>query len=174
MNSAHQHSVIKNAITAVATVAFIAYFTITLPPWSVTMAVPLHFIWAYSMILVGMWLPILIGVRANQRFLTEEEIEGNTPIAVTHAIDARVLQNTLEQTVFAAIATGLLVLSQAHHAAMLLLAHGAMFWVGRALFWIGYRYRPTMRGYGFGLTFYSSLGIFLYAVSFLLRALTAQ
>lgn len=169
---AQQSRVARYAVAALATVAVVAYVAVTLPAWSAVRAIPLHFVWAYAMALELLWLPLLIGVRANQRFLNAEQIEGRTPPPDSpSAIDARVLQNTFEQTVFAALATGLLALSQAHHAAMLLVAHAALFTVGRGLFWFGYRRQPLARGYGFGLTFYSSVGIYLYAVSFLLRAI---
>ncbi len=172
MPSAHQLHVVRHVIAAWLTVGAVAYVALTIPEFSAVRTMPLHFVWAYVFAVELLWLPLLIGIRANQRFMNDAQIDGQAPPPDSRsAIDARVLQNTLEQIVFAALATGLLTLSQAHHASMLLVAHAALFTVGRGLFWYGYRHRPTARGYGFGLSFYSSLGIYVYAASFLLRAI---
>lgn len=171
--SATQRSVKRSMLAGIASIAAIAYFTVTMPAWSITEAVALHFIWAYGLIAMVLWLPAMIGLRATERFLDTAQIDGNMPVSQRSIINARVLQNTMEQTLLAVLADLLLVLSNAHHAAMLLIAHAAVFSVGRGLFWWGYHYQPAARAYGFTLTFYSSVAIYLYAASFLLRALLA-
>lgn len=171
--SATQHSIKRSMLAGIASIAAVAYLTVTMPAWSITQAVALHFIWAYALVAVGIWLPVMIGIRATERFFDTAQIDGSMPVSQRSAINARVLQNTIEQTILAVLADLLLVLSNAHHAAMLLIAHAALFSVGRGLFWWGYHYQPAARAYGFTLTFYSSVAIYLYAASFLLRALFA-
>lgn len=172
MSTPNQRTAKRCALAAVGTVVLAAYVTVSMPPWSATTAVAVHFIWGYCLIALGLWLPLQMLVRGLQRYRDEAQITGEAPLPGSReAIDARVLQNTLEQTVFAVIATGLLTLSQAHHASMLLLVHAWLFTIGRIWFWIAYHRAPVMRIYGFGIGAYSTLGIFIYAASFLLRAL---
>ena len=111
---------------------------VTLPPWSATQATAPHYIYAYALALMLLWLPLLRLLR---------------PSVPIH-----------EPLVFAALAGGLLALSQAHHASMLLLAHALLFSIG-TLALLG-RYAR----FGAALQFFSALGIYVYAVSFLLRA----
>lgn len=70
-----------------------------------------------------------------------------------------------EPLVFAALASGLLALSQAHHANMLLLTHAVLFSVG-TLCLLG-RYAR----YGAALQFFAALAVYGYASCFLLRAI---
>lgn len=159
-------------IAALATLAVAGALVVTLPPWSATTAIPVHFIWAYTAAIVTAWLPILIIRRMLHRIADARPLAEQSPVLASPAdIDGRVLQNTVEQTLFWLLASGLLALSQAHHAAMLLVVHAAVFTVGRTCFWWGYRHRSPLRVYGFGLTFFGSLAVYLYACSFLLRAL---
>lgn len=170
--SAHRPHMLRDALAAMATIGFVIYFAVTTPEWSAVRAIPLHFVWAYAMAIELIWLPILISVRGGQRSRDAQQDSGGAPaVHSPEAVDARVLQNTLEQTVFAAIATGLLALAQPHHAAMLLLAHALLFTIGRATFWFGYRRQPAARIYGFIVTFTSTLAIYIYTASFLLRAI---
>lgn len=159
-------------IAAITTLSLAGLLAVILPPWSATTAIAVHFVWAYAAIIVTAWLPILITRRMLHRIVDGRPLVEQIPVTASHAdIDGRVLQNTVEQTLFWLLASGLLVLSQAHHASMLLLAHAGVFTVGRACFWWGYRHRSPLRVYGFALTFFGTLGIYIYATSFLLRAI---
>lgn len=164
----------KYILAAVITLTIAAVLAVVLPAWSVTKATPLIFCWAYWLMVAGLWLPIMIGRRVLHRVTDGRALLEQQTIPGSKAdIDGRVLQNTLEQTVFAVLATGLLVLAQPPHAAMILLAHAVVFSFGRAFFWWGYRHRSPLRVYGFALTFFGSVMVFIYAASFLLRAVFA-
>lgn len=170
--SAHRPHALRHALAAMATLGIVFYLAVTIPELSAVRTIPLPFVWAYVMAVELIWLPLLIGVRGRQRSLDAQQDSGAAPATNSNdAVDARVLQNTLEQTVFAALATGLMVLSQPHHASMLLLAHAALFTIGRFTFWLGYRRQPAARLYGFMVTFTSTLVIYVYTFSFLLRAI---
>jgi len=157
----------------VATVAAVGYYAVSAAPLRVLVAIDLPFIWAYAASLTGLWLPLMIGLRATQRFFDPTQIDGSAPAASSPAqIDARVLQNTLEQTVLALLASGLVALSHATHAAMLITMHAATFFIARLCFWVGYHRAPWMRAYGFSLGFYGSVSMYIYALHFLLRAIT--
>ena len=70
-----------------------------------------------------------------------------------------------EPLLFAVLAAGLMTLAQPHHAAMLLLGHALLFSLG-AFCMLGRHAR-----FGTALQFVSSLGMYVYAASFLLRAI---
>ena len=40
----------------------------------------------------------------------------------------------------------------------------ALFLLGRVLFWIGYHYNPYLRAFGFGITFYPTVAVFLWLI----------
>ena len=43
----------------------------------------------------------------------------------------------------------------------------ALFLLGRILFWIGYHQNPYLRAFGFGITFYPTMGAFIWLVLFM-------
>ena len=96
-----------------------------------------------------------IAVTANQRFFVDDAIDGarvskNRLIEIT----LRYNQNTLEQTVLAAIAWMGLALALPHGMLKLIPAMAIAFIVGRALFWVGYLIAPVARAFGLGLSAY--------------------
>jgi hypothetical protein len=96
-----------------------------------------------------------IAVMANLRFFVADAIDGarasrNRLIEIT----LRYNQNTLEQTVLAAIAWMGLALALPHAMLKLIPAMAIAFIVGRALFWIGYLIDPVARAFGLGLSAY--------------------
>ena len=40
----------------------------------------------------------------------------------------------------------------------------ALFLMGRMLFWVGYHYNPYMRAFGFGITFYPTVAVYLWLI----------
>jgi hypothetical protein len=107
---------------------------------------------------------------ANRRFFLPEAIDGSpAPESHTLEINLRYNQNTLEQTVLAAIAWTGLALALPHDRLALIPALAILFVVARALFWIGYLIAPGARAVGFGLTFYPTVLAFIWLAA---RALT--
>ncbi|HZZ33407.1 MAG TPA: hypothetical protein VFE10_15610 [Phenylobacterium sp.] len=107
------------------------------------------------LLLPGLCLLVGIGTTANQRFLRADAIDGG-PAAKTGfmEINLRYNQNTLEQTVMAAIAwTGLSLVLPARDLS-LIPALAVQFAIGRAAFFAGYVYAPWARAFGMGLTAY--------------------
>lgn len=96
-----------------------------------------------------------IAVVANQRFFVADAIDGarNSQSRLIE-ITLRYNQNTLEQTVLAAIAWAGLALALPRERLSLLPVMAIVFVVGRALFWIGYLIAPVVRALGMGLSAY--------------------
>lgn len=113
-------------------------------------------------LLVVFWLIVGIMRLARHRFFTPDDIDGGGLTAGTSRAKLlqSELQNTLEQS----------VLALAVHAAwafampagwLAAVPVGAwMFFVGRALFMLGYERGAAARAFGFALTFYSSVAMF--------------
>jgi hypothetical protein len=96
-----------------------------------------------------------IGMTANRRFLSAEQIDGGgAPAGSAFDINLRYNLNTLEQTVLAAVAWTGLALSLKSENLSLIPVMAGLFGVGRIAFWIGYLMAPWARAFGLGLTFY--------------------
>jgi hypothetical protein len=122
------------------------------------------------LLLPGFSLLAGIVMVANRRFFVRDAIDG------TRALENRALeinlrynQNTLEQTVLAAIAWTSLALALPHERLALIPALAILFVVARALFWIGYLIAPAARALGFALTFYPTVAAFIWLAARSLR-----
>ena len=101
---------------------------------------------------------IRVGLR---RFLSRDFMDGE-PFPVVHpgAVDVRVLSNTTEQAVLAALiwpAAGLV------HGPATVLALACGFAVARLLFWAGYHYWGWLRATAFAMTLYPTVGAGVWA-----------
>ncbi|MBJ95849.1 MAG: hypothetical protein CMP23_15415 [Rickettsiales bacterium] len=81
-------------------------------------------------------------------------------------INARVLQNSVEQSLIFTLALLAAAASSPVVHARLLLALCVAFCLGRLLFWVGYHVGLQQRGYGFSLGFCANLGALLMALWF--------
>jgi hypothetical protein len=115
---------------------------------------------------IGVWLLAAIGLLARHRFFTPADIDGSGLTAGTDKarVLQAVLQNTLEQTVLAALAYLAFALLAPAQFLGALPAAAALFCAGRALFWHGYAKGAAARALGFALTFYSTVLLFLATV----------
>ena len=43
----------------------------------------------------------------------------------------------------------------------------ALFLMGRVLFWVGYHYNPYVRAFGFGITFYPTVAVYLWLILYM-------
>lgn len=75
-------------------------------------------------------------------------------------INTRFILNTMEQFVLFLVGiSGIAIyapLTEAHSLPILT----SLFLLGRILFWLGYHYNPYLRAFGFGITFYPTVGVF--------------
>ncbi|WP_420558654.1 MAPEG family protein [Roseovarius sp.] len=101
----------------------------------------------------GVVLALMIGVLAQRRFNDDAAIDGQ-PLTGRAAIDAKVLQNTVEQVVLALCIWPLVGFFLG---AGTVLALGIGFAVARVAFWVGYHMAPPLRAFGFAATFYPTV-----------------
>ena len=99
-------------------------------------------------------LTLLAGVfGASRRGFYADAIEGTrTPSSHSLEINLRYNQNTVEQTILAAIAWAGLSQKLPHDDLVFIPAMAALFFAGRVTFWIGYALHPMARTFGMTLT----------------------
>jgi hypothetical protein len=115
------------------------------------------------LLLPGLCLLAGIAMVANRRFFLPDAIDGSrAPENRALEINLRYNQNTLEQTVLAAIAWTGLALVVPHERLALIPALAILFVVARILFWTGYLIAPGARALGFALTFYPTVAAFIW------------
>ena len=139
-------------------VVWIGAAVINLPIFAFTPALLLAFLGP------GLVIALMIFWSAVRRFRFEELSDGKDAAQGTSAeIDARVLRNTIEQTVLALCLWPAIGFLAADDGPGLLVALGIAFPVARIAYWIGYRVSPVFRMFGFSATFYATLFALLWA-----------
>ena len=79
-------------------------------------------------------------------------------------INNRFILNTFEQFILYFIGTAGLALYCPQQEARALIILTVLFLLGRVLFWVGYHYNPYVRAFGFGITFYPTVVVFLWLI----------
>ena len=120
--------------------------------------------WLACAALAALWLLIAVGRLAGHRFFTPEDIDGGglsdgTPKA---KLLQSLIQNTLEQVVLAVIAYGAWLRLMPGERAGLVIVCAIMFSIGRLLFFAGYARGAPWRALGFTMTFYPTVGLYLF------------
>lgn len=168
--SGKQGGVLRGMALAVAVVGLVLALAIVLrPPGLLPIGSSLagQLAWAAAwLILPALSLLAAVGWLAGHRFRTPQDIDGSglTAGSETAHIAQAVIQNTLEQTVLAALVYGAYcaVLPRGWLAAIP--AAAVLFVLGRMLFAWGYRQGAPGRALGFALTFYSTAALALIAL----------
>lgn len=120
-------------------------------------------LWLACALAASLWLLAAVGRLAGHRFFTPEDIEGGgltegTPKA---KLLQTLVQNTLEQCVLAIPAYGAWLWLAPPERRGLVVLCAAAFALGRLLFFAGYARGAPFRAFGFTLTFYPSVGLYL-------------
>jgi MAPEG family len=121
-------------------------------------------LWLACALIVSVWLLVAVGRLAGHRFFTPADIDGGgltegTPKA---KLLQTLIQNTLEQCLLAIPAYGAwLWLAPAGRGGLVVLCAGC-FALGRLLFFAGYARGAPFRALGFTLTFYPTVGLYLF------------
>jgi len=120
---------------------------------------------ALALIVPALCLIVMIGRVAGARFFDDTIIDGQDP-APGSPTDAtlRVLRNTLEQAVLAALVWPALAMLAGPGRLGILPALACSFLLGRIVFWAGYRRGAAARSFGFAITFYPNVAAALWAL----------
>jgi MAPEG family len=79
-------------------------------------------------------------------------------------INTRFILNTFEQFIAYFIGNAGMALYCPAEEARSLIILTVLFVLGRLLFWVGYHYNPYLRAFGFGITFYPTVAVFLWLI----------
>lgn len=120
---------------------------------------------ALAFLFPGLVMAAMIGRIAQRRFFDDAIIDGDpfTPHSAAE-IDARVLQNTVEQIVLALALWPVAGHLLAVDGPGVVLTLGIGFAIARLLFWVGYHISPPLRAFGFAATFYPTIMVVIWAV----------
>lgn len=153
---------ILTGLLAAGVIALVAYALLPPVPEPTSLAHRLAF--ALRCTLLASWTLVAgILVVATKRFTSEaiDPIDGAESRALK--VHRRYVQNTLEQlTLFGISSTVLATLLDGGELKVLVVAT-LVFVLGRLAFWMGYLKDPLLRIPGFNATFYTSVGMMLYA-----------
>lgn len=116
-------------------------------------------------------LPLLfsIGAVGNARFLSEAIDPTLHKESQAMEINARVVDNTLQQFLIYLVGTLALAAGLTADEMRIIPAVAIVFVVARTAFWIGYRIHPLYRAFGFAATIYLNIGILAFAFWTMLR-----
>lgn len=79
-------------------------------------------------------------------------------------INTRFVLNTVEQFILLLVGlSGMSLYVQVSEARTVPIL-AALFLMGRVLFWVGYHKNPYLRAFGFGLTFYPTVVVFMWLI----------
>lgn len=130
-------------------------------------------LWLAASASISLWLLVGVALLARHRFFTPAEIDGGglAEATPTARLLQALVQNTLEQVVLAIPAYGawLWLAPEGRHGLVILCA--GLFALGRLLFFLGYRYGAAGRALGFTLTFYPTVGLYLFLLAPIFAAL---
>jgi len=119
---------------------------------------------AFAFLAPGLALAAMLGVLAARRFFDDTLIDGAPPAPGSPAeIDARVLQNTVEQLALALALWPPAAYLLTDDGPGVAVALGLGFALARLAFWAGYHLSPPLRAFGFAATFYPTLLAVLWA-----------
>jgi uncharacterized MAPEG superfamily protein len=106
--------------------------------------------------------PLFIAIIAvgNSRFATDAIDPTANKDSKAVVIDARVIDNTLQQFVLFVVATSALAAISSGNQVGLIAAAAIIFVASRIAFWIGYRIDPLYRAFGFASTAYLNITVF--------------
>lgn len=130
-------------------------------------------LWLAASVFACLWLLVGVGLLARHRFFTPADIDGGgltegTPGA---RLLQSLIQNTLEQALLAIPAYGAWLWLAPEGRRGLVVFCAGLFGLGRLLFFLCYRFGAPARALGFTLTFYPTVGLYLFLLPRILAIL---
>ena len=169
-----QGGVLKGMSAAMLTVIISIAMALVFNPLNITSVGPLERITVlgYSLILPTFFVMMSIGRLAKFRFFSPEDIDGSGLTSATNeaTILQSILQNTLEQVVIVyGVYSAWCLLMPATWLSVAPIC-SLLFAIGRICFIKGYHRGAPARAFGFALTFYSTVIMFVLLVAYLLSS----
>jgi hypothetical protein len=103
---------------------------------------------------------IVAAQRLNPSMFVGRTPKPNSPVDINN----RFILNTVEQFILYFIGNAGLALYCPPEEARTLIILTTLFVLGRVLFWVGYHYNPHLRAFGFGITFYPTVAVYLWLI----------
>ncbi len=120
---------------------------------------------AFAFLGPGIVLALIVGRLAQRRFFDDVTIDGDAfAPGAPGEIDARVLQNTVEQLLLALCLWPPVAYLLGTSGPGVAVALGCGFALARLAFWVGYHRAPPLRAFGFAATFYPTVLALLWAL----------
>lgn len=112
----------------------------------------------FSLVPVIVAIAIVAAQRLNPDMWVGQKVKPNSSLDV----NTRFILNTTEQFILFVVGLAGIAMyapyTQAHSIPVLT----ALFLVGRMLFWVGYHKNPYLRAFGFGVTFYPTVAVYIW------------
>ena len=170
-----QRAVVKGMVAAAGTSIIVLLLLLAFQPFPMPLLPTPQARLTYTAqadILLFAWLGAGIANVARQRFSSAPDIGGSGQAGGSAAVarSSAILQNTLEQAVFA-FGTHLALSTYLPARWMIVIPELiGLFCVGRICFWLGYKHGAAGRAFGFALTFYPSVAACFAAIILLLTS----
>ena len=144
--------------------ATVALFVWPSPPAAPADAEGRLALWLACAVLASLWLLVGIALLARHRFFTPADIEGGglTEGTARARLLQTLIQNTLEQCALAIPVYGAWLWLAPEGRRGLVVPCACLFALGRLLFFAGYARGAPFRALGFTLTFYPTVGLYLF------------
>ena len=109
-------------------------------------------------------LPVILAVIivAAQRLRPDRKVGRVVEAYTSLDINTRLIRNTTEQFVLLLVGLSGLSAYVTLSDALSIPVLTALFLIGRTLFWLGYHHNTFLRAYGFGLTFYPTVVVYVW------------
>jgi hypothetical protein len=173
-----QLGVLKGMALAMTASVLTIIFGIFLDPFSYTLVENTQGrmdVLGLSIILPTLFLVVSIGRLARFRFFSPDDIDGSalTKASGNAALLQSLLQNTLEQCIIAVfVYTAWCFLMPVYWLSAIPLC-SVLFALGRILFFKGYKNGAASRAFGFALTFYPTIVLFLILIVYQIWSLVS-
>ena len=121
-------------------------------------------LWLAASLAAALWLLVGVALLARHRFFTPADIDGGglTEGTATAKLLQTLIQNTLEQAALAIPAYGAWLWLMPEGRRGLVIVCAGLFFLGRLLFFLFYARGAAWRAIGFTLTFYPTVGLYLF------------
>ena len=103
-------------------------------------------------------IAVVAAQRLNPDMWVGQQVKQNSALD----INTRFILNTVEQFILFVVGLSGIALYAPYQEAHSIPILTSLFLLGRTLFWIGYHKNPYLRAFGFGITFYPTIGVFLW------------